>query len=761
LHGTLQILPFALTIFLTSLGFEQGGAGGTNREELPLRLLAAHGDADPLCATIGPGDHWIYIQEGTVLRRLAGHRSENALEERGVAQLDGVAHGLAATRDGVWVAAGERGLLWVSFDEAGRGVVRRVEGENVPGRGMMCVDLALDGKELWVLYASEDVSEVHKVSAGGTLLLRRTVAGRRLRAVAGRGRVAWVGGDGSWFAKILWHQDDVVTVQEGPPLRSPTSSQIAAPVLDIVLGRSHLHAVCDGPEVFTMDTRSAFGADTPVIVTSFGKGREHAAHLAIKGDRLAIACNRGPRSAMDGGPFGLCGTMGPGFTIGDTNPAKLKLAASELLVIAREAGNGLEVQGVMEVGPHGWRSLSMGKGVTVECHLTRGLEVRTLPAANRPAKVVASRQTMGFPAVDGVTSLIVPGLALFGTDSQGALARGQLLFGSEGTLTPVAGSEDLSPIGLRVGAQWIEPDKTPSTEWFLSGYGPAPRLFRLRHQVLAGVAMTDWDSWPLSLPNDPDGRRGHTYFQSTIDGDAVLLTRYGSREGLLGYSAESLVRAANGSPPGTTITLVPRWSAPTQTTTDPNPAGALDVTVVSWPDGRRVAAVAAGHGRPSGAATRGGPRMVIFALGPGTPTLLAEFEGKQAGTTVAIDSAWIDGRPIACLADLAGRMWCFDLSDPAAPKEFVTWECPPHPWGAFQSESLFDVALDGPGARAFVAAGRMGILAVSLADSRPMTEWIENTPGIAEGVHLERAGSLTRLWVGDQKGGLRVYALDP
>jgi hypothetical protein len=42
-----------------------------------------------------------------------------------------------------------------------------------------------------------------------------------------------------------------------------------------------------------------------------------------------------------------------------------------------------------------------------------------------------------------------------------------------------------------------------------------------------------------------------------------------------------------------------------------------------------------------------------------------------------------------------------------------------------------------------------------------MTEWIENTPGIAEGVHLERAGSLTRLWVGDQKGGLRVYALDP
>ncbi|HJO26263.1 MAG: hypothetical protein CMK00_03565 [Planctomycetes bacterium] len=762
-----MVTTFLLSLLVASspLGIQNESTGA-----VAPSLLASCGAADPLCATGSPDGEWVYLQEGTLLRRLA-HVERGQLLESGTARLDALAHVLVATSDAVWVAAGEGGLLKVHFSASGKANVRSMAIPPEAEAPLLCVDVWADGGSVWSLFSSSGGSAVGKYSADGELLHHHALAGGRLFSVAGRGATAWLGGERGWLGRLTWDAAGTAHLEEGPALGDGD----AAPVLDLALGAHFLHAACDGPAVVTLDPLDWDGSNTPRTTTPIGRSDGHAAHLSFRGEHLAVGLNRGPHYAMSGAPYGLCGTMGPGFTIGDTDPATLRLAPAELLAIARETTRGLRIIETTAVGPHGWRSLYLGVEQTVECHLSRGLELRPLPGTTSGKTAPTTRRTRGFPAIGGTTSLLNPSLALFGTDSQGALIRGQLSLADGSQLVTAKGSEELLPIGLRVGAQWI--DTAPATttehqvpaasdgaatgEWFVAGYGPAPRLFKLRHDQRDTGPTTTWQSWSILLPTDGEGKRGHTYYHSTRAEDLVLITRYGTRDGLLAYALGDLTDAAAGVEPGGSIKPVPLWSAATQAQGERHPAGALDVSVLDWPDQRRVAVVAAGHDSPTATGQRGGPRMVVVELTRAAPRLLAEFTGPCPGTLVAVDCAWVDDRPLACLADLAGRLWLFDLTDPAQPRQLEAWTCPPHPWGGFNAESLFDVVIDGPRGLALVAAGRRGVLAVSLAGARPKTEWVVDTPGMAEGLHLQRVGSRSRLWVGDQKGGLRVYALGP
>ena len=578
-------------------------------------------------------------------------------------------------------------------------------------------------------------------------------------AIAARGERAWLAMGEEGLLRVELTDGGEARVLRGPDtsaLKVPAGFRLAPGLVrDVALGSTHLYAAADSAGLLALDLQAPWGARTPLEVHALSLDDQptYALRVAARGTRVAVGTLRGPARAADGAPYGHFGAIGLGLEVGGVSPDDYPMGDVELLLRFEREGERLVRKSRVELPTCGWRGLELGRERIYAMHLVLGLVVRDATRAQLP--VLARRRSRGLPAVDGRFGLLDPELLLFGVDSEGARTGGLHRTGADGRIAPIPGTERALDHSLTIGAQWLDQER--GCEWLLGGRGFSWWLQR----IVPGSPPT-CTRWKLRPPPDAEGRAGNTYFNSARDGDLLLLTRAYSRFGLLTTSASALADRASALAPGSTIELEPFQTVET------HPAGGAglprtwQVDVAVLPDGRRIAVVAAGSHTDLESPQAGRARILIFELGADprdAPRKLAEvFGAAPRGMAMAVETLRIGRRTCALVADLNGQLIVLDITRPMAARPIGTWTAPRNPFSR-RPEPLLDVAVDERSATAFLAAGNVGVVCLDLRDaSAPRTLQIVDTPGWATGVCFDERGDRARLAVGDQKGGLRLYA---
>ncbi|MEO0650764.1 MAG: hypothetical protein AAFZ65_08800, partial [Planctomycetota bacterium] len=336
-----------------------------------------------------------------------------------------------------------------------------------------------------------------------------------------------------------------------------------------------------------------------------------------------------------------------------------------------------------------------------------------------------------------------------GVDTAGSRFCGYLS-ASDGRLQPIASSANAAaPLGVLGGPPWSLDE--PGEEWIVDGHGFELRLHRFDHRH--GLEV---ESWPIAQPSAA-GAAGHTYFQSALDGDRLLVARCGTDRGLLVYSARSLVAEARDTAPGETLTTAPRHALATRSEAGAGSRRAMALALGDAPDGRRIAALAAGWDTQSGRALvqlyelPGDAAAAPARLGSCTPD-----EGQ--GNAIAVEFVRRGSRLWLLVADVGFGLRTWDVSDPSAPAPGPGWQAPPNAFDGARDRAL-DVVSDGR--FAYVACARLGLVCLDLAELDAgvlPVRAVRDTPGMAYGVALGELAGRAVLAVGDHQAGVRLYA---
>jgi len=757
LGGSPEIMPaFAIFTFVSIVApahqeFPTREVGREGR----LELLALRRAADPLALALAPGEREAWVVEGSELVRLDLTGEElGAGAERARLPLDVPPLDLCCTGDRLYVAGGDAGLWWVDLTAdtpvAQRVVAPRGECTAVAASGgaLLAAFTNAERSQLWI-FDEEELQFTQQVALGpGTPF-----------AIAARAGRAWIamGAGGLW--RVDYAGPAKPRVAAGPDttrLPTPKGFQLEPGLVrDLALGDGHLYVAADSAGLLAIDLAQPWSADTPVAVQSVQRPGEvaYALRVAARGTRVAVGTLRGPARAAAGAPYGHFGAIGVDLAVGGIATSDYPRGKAERLLTFEHRPGGLQATGAAALPPCGWRTLELGAERVYAMHLVQGLVVRDVQKPGLP--VVLERRRSGLPAIDGRFGLADPELVLFGVDSEGAVTGGLHRIEADGDVAPLEGTEDALTRTLTLGAHWLDPER--GCEWILGGHGFTWRLHRIVPGDPPGYAR-----WDVRPPPDADGRPGHTYFSSDLDGDRILLTRAHSRFGLLVASAEWLAGQASATEPGTPIDLEPLHVVATHPEGDWAQARAWRVKVTRLADGRRLALVAAGANTDPEGKDPDRARVLLFELPEDVrepPRILARLSGEATpGMAIAIESLALGERTLALAAGLSGQLNVFDVTRPEEAVRIATWTAPVNPFSG-RPEPLLDLAVDEASATVFAAAGRVGLVRLDLTDPRaPRTVEITGTPGWCAGLCFDDRDGRARLAVGDQKGGLRVYA---
>ncbi|MCC6405533.1 MAG: hypothetical protein IT453_00105 [Planctomycetes bacterium] len=738
------------------------------------QLVAVHGNADPIALAVGEDGSRLYSAEGASIAEL--ELVEGRLVERRRVAVDATLVALHALGRRLFVAGSERGVGVLDLD-AETPTVRWIDRVD----GASCTALAFDAERCVATFAARGRSEL-RVYAARTLERAGAVRvdGLALDVELSEGR-AYLALGPAGVARVDARSPGALAVEPGPALTGPRAraGRRAPWARDVAIAHGTLHVAADDAGLVELALDGAWSdARRRVVPLSLGGKPAYAIRVAVDGSRVAVGTTRGPAEACDGAPYGLFGTIGWNLDVGAVDPKSFELGASEGLWLFEHASEQCELRRSEPIEHSGWRTLVLRGERTYEQHLRIGTVVRELtlgapnasgepepPAAQRAWSVreLARRQPPGLPAIDGAASLRDPRLLLFGIDTAGSLARGLLRIGEDGTLALARGFEQSAPLGLGVGAQWL--DREPTREWFVSN-----GLLAWRVQRLSLGAAPRLESWELRPPTPPDaergGVRGNSYLNSALAGELLLTTRYGSRFGLLGWAIEDVRAAAEGSKPGSALALEPRWQVRTHEDDEAAPCFTWNTCVFTLADGRSIAAVAAGANGRAGGEHFEKPQVALFDLSRGVaapPERLAYVYGTGAkGLAIAVQAFELGERRQLAVATTGGELLLVDVEDPTHPRLEGTWVAPEHPYDGVR-DPLLDLELwpsaDGSRVAAWVAAGRSGLLAAELgaADALATLRVIDDTPGWAAGLATTTLDGARRLVLGDQRAGLRVY----
>lgn len=756
-------LLFAVGLSLAGTACGGEAAEGSRGSDGPLELVGAYRRGDPIALAVADGRDRLWSVDGATLAewelaKQTGTPSELAARAVREWPLDVTVMSLVHADGRLFVAGGAFGL-W-SMDLAHRDPTpRRLERR----AGLVCTDVAVSDGLVLATFAAARGSEL-LVLDGASLkpVGEAHLPGGPAWALDARDGQAWVALGAAGLARVDLADPTSPRVEPGPGAEAfPTpagSSYGPNLVRDVSVSSTHVHAAADGAGLAVLSRGEPWSPEMPfeLVPLELDGAPTYAARVSAEGDRVAVGTNLAPVRAQEGAPFGLCGWMDARLDVGGVGDGAFARGSGEGLLSFRREGDALRLESsVVERG--GWRTLALLQGRTHEQHIGLGWVVRDEPDSSNEGGIVAFHRPSGYVAMDGALSLLDPGLVLFGTDPAGSRTAGWLGREAPGSIGVRDESQGPLPLGLRVGAQWV--DAASGEEWCLAGEGLGWSLVRVD-----AVEPAASEAWPLVPPTGPDGARPLAYFSSTIDGDLLLLAQARTQWGLLGLSASELTARARACAPGTKLALEPAFQART------HDAG-LERWLFTWapalfraPDGRHIAVVPAGF--TQGAAGAPGPaRTLLFDVSAalsGSAPLVGEFEApRPVGHALAAQVTRHGERTYAFVVDFAHGLDVLDVSDPEAPELVGGWSSPVHPFDLERSNVL-DLELErtGEGLDVYLAAGRLGLVRLDASDPRrfelPVREVVD-TPGWAVGLCLRRVDGERVLLVGDQRAGLREY----
>ncbi len=670
------------------------------------------------------------------------------------------AHSLLVDEQRLFAAGGSLGLMCV--DLAGSAHSPRVLER---GRGLWCTDVERAGTRILATFAAKDASRLGVYDARS---LRREswieLPEGTAWAVVGDQERAFVALGDAGLVMVDLRASAKTRVWPGPGAQAfsaPRHCQLTANwVRDLALSETHLFAAADGAGLALIDLAQSWspGMQVALVPTSEAGEPSYAARVAWNEGRLFVGSNLGPAAMAEGAPFGAGGRMDALLSVGAIAESDCALGPSASLCSFEFEGQRLVERGRwLQTG--GWLALVPRGDWCFGQILGEGLQVRSFEkseSAQASGEVVLTQRPVGLAVIDAVPSMQDPDLVLVSVDSAGSKAPGWPRLAQEGRIHIDPATHALAPLGLLVGAQWI--DEESGLEWCLAG---APDGWRLAQVDALHPERTR--AWPLQLEPDQDGQSGSGYFSSTIDGDDLYLTCAKSRFGLLGASAGELVRVALASPPGQSLSVAWKWRTQVHTGGDALRLYTWKPSVHRRENGARWLALPCGFDGDPSSPARGHARTVLFALGaePGSaPQPLGTFHKATPGGH-AIACAWFvhQGAPLLAVLDLVTGLAVVEAHGPSGPVEVGSWIAPNEVFDG-QASNFLDLVLEQrthAGTYAFIAAGRMGLVGIDLSRPRRFdlqSDFVLDTPGWAAGVHLDAHGGRRRLLLGDQKAGL-------
>src|SRR5262245_18613156 len=646
-----------------------------------------YGFGDPTALAVNAAETRAYVGEGAAvsildLTVLANPMPASAVLARIPVDASVVALTLDETNQRLLVAGGSYGVLDVALGGASFPVTVRDD----PG-DKVCFEIALTATHALAVFGAVNASELRIYDRATLALVSTTALGTGTAfAIALEGTFAYVAMGIGGLVRVDCTVPASPVVQPGPVF-APSVFGEPARARDVAVDNGRLYAAVDGLGLVAVRTSVAWGPGMAMLATAllgpaFGGGTAtlYAHHVAARGSIIAVGANVVAGREADGGPYTSYGPMNYSLAVGGVvTPAPL--AAADALYLFQQGTSGL-VQLQREDLAGAWRELILRPTRLWEVHLGLGFVART---AAVPVSVLATYRPVGNAPAEALVSLRDPDVILSGQDSAGTVYSGLLDISDPDHIAPIPGTASNGSLGLWFDAHW--PDANPTREWFV---GNGNDTFRLHRFDASQPTLGHY--WDLPSPDDPPAgfNNGRNYFLSWLDGDLLLLTRAGTRWGLVGYSRSAIVAEAAIRPPGSTLTTPALWQLETHFAGELDQRQTWRCRTCSLPSGQRIAAIAAGfHTQAGPNASR--PQIVLYDISAGTtatPTLLTHFLGPNlAGNAIGVSAVTIGTTTYLFVADFGYGLHVFDVSNPTAPALVGGWASPPN---------VFDGWIDHP-----------------------------------------------------------------
>lgn len=655
------------------------------------------------------------------------------------------------------VAGGSFGLLSIDVAAPTRPVTTHDD------RGdLVCFEAALSPAHVVAVFGADGASELRVYDRTTLLPVGATALGAGTAfAVALDGAFAYVAMGTGGLVRVDLANPAAPVVQPGPVLPIGVFGEPAR-ARDIDVENGRIYVAADGLGLVATRTSLPWGpalsySSFPLngAVAGGGTATLYAHRVDADGAFVYVGANNKAGREADGGPFTSFGPMDHTLAVGGVvTPGPL--AATDALVVFQLGTSGLvETQRTAVASP--WRELIARPARVYGEHAFAGLFVRSAASV---ANVFASHRGTAYQPAEALLSLRDPDVVLSGQDGAGPAWVGLLDVGDPDAIAPVPGTAPFGSFGLWFDAQWL--DAQPTREWLVGSGADDWRLYRFdAAQPAATVA------WGVASPDDPlpGFNNGRNYFLSWLDGDLLLLTRGGTRYGLVGYSRAALVAEAALRPPGSMLPTAPLWQLETHFAGELDQALTWRCRTFSLPSGQRIAAIAAGtHTQPG--PDQGRPQVVLYDVSAGTaavPTLLARVLGPNpVGNAIAVAPVQRFGATYLFVADFGYGLFVFDVSNPTLPALVGGWAAPTNVFDG-RIDHPTDLELEvvpGGGLVAYVTLWRRGLVQLDVSNPAsfgfPLLDEVD-TPGLPYGIAIRDVDGSRGLLLADHQAGLRLY----
>ena len=667
-------------------------------------------------------------------------------------------------------------------------------------------------------------------------------------AVSVRGPMAYLAMGEQGIVRVDFTNFAQPLVQQGPVFASTNNPYQGQPgdVRDVLVTQRWLYAAVDGLGVAQVDLNSGWSACLqpggctnvtlfPLSVAGSNPAiPRYAYRLSAQPNGpgkilLGVATHGSPARAEESNLLTPWSTMSFDVQSGVLPAGYVDGDAPQLLLFDATTALGLQpaTQQVVSDGVHStWRTLLLGKASgkirSYELHWSEvhvrnlstqgGMSIGILASRMQDSMFGSCPPRIGYSRLD-------PTVLLTTRDFTPA-PIGYLIECASGCIE-VATKNDLSFGQItNFESPWIESLSSPlqTREWIIGGSQAEWKVTRLNPRSWCGTGqMPLYQRFGLAPPPDNYGGVGRLAFMShrddAWDPDLLLMTRAGSRYGLLAFSRSEIEArgiaygaAGLGGKELTDGTLCPTcppvptarfqldthpefdgWSPPSGF--DPvglfsGTAFTLDCDTIQLQDAgasKWVTVAAAGyHMRDPADPNLNLPavvdaqhfheaELVLYDLSTQPPTLRAKLYGNAGpGNATDVKTRTLNGRTYAFATDYGGRFLVFDITDvfalpaPAVLTPVYTWTAPAGLLdGAYENATEVEIDSFQVGTQthtvAYTGFYRLGVVVFDLTQAPSFSvDRILDTPGLAEGVRLRDVGGSKSLLVADRMGGVRI-----
>jgi hypothetical protein len=720
-----------------------------------------HGFGDPSAIAVNAAETRAYVGESAAiaildLTTLSVPMPTSAVLARVGVDASIVGLTLDEANQRLFIAGGSFGLLSMNLASPTLPVTTHDDqGDRV------CFEVALTATHVVAVFGARNASLLRVYDRSTLALVGSTALGTGTAfAVAMDGVHAYVAMGTGGLLRVDLTNPAAPVLQPGPVFPLGVFGEPAR-ARDIAVGGGRVFVAADGLGLVAARTTLPWGP--AMLWSSFpltgpsgsGTATLYGHRVSVAGSFIYVGATHKAGRENDGGPFTSYGPMDYALAVGGVATPS-PLANSDALVVFNLGATGL-VQTQQTPVDGMWRDLVARSTKVFGVHAFGGTFVRS---AATVGTVLASHHGLVNLPAEAFVSLRDPDVMLCGQDGSGPNYIGLLDISNPDAIAAIPGTAAQGSFGLWFDAHWL--DTHPDREWFV-GSGVDDWLLHRFDVAQPGLGH----SWTVVSPDDPlpGYNNGRNYFLSWLDGDLLLLTRGGTRYGLVGYSKSALQAEAALRPPGSTLTTPPLWQLETHF------AGELD-QALTWRcrtfehAGQRYAAIAACyHTAPGPDQTR--PQVVIYNVTAGTaavPTFVARILGPNLqGNAIGVEPYRIGNTTYLFVVDFGWGVHVYDVSAPATPVLVGGWQAPVNIVDGTIDHPT-DIELDRDEATgnlyAYVTLWRRGLVKLDVTNPASFAIPLvseRDTPGLPYGIARREAYGSQGLVLADHQAGLRLY----